>query len=351
MRKPVATILTISLGTLASFCWAPPALGDALDFGPQQIIQDGFSDLDVGTNSGTCYADGDNDGRKDLIVGQGAGRVRLYPNAGSGSAPAFLGNSYVQAGGSDLVVGASGCLGSFPRLVDWNNDDKKDLVVGDGLGRVNLFLNTNTDDDPVFGSGTYVQVGPAGSKTAIDIGSRATSSVVDWDSDGMKDLVVGEITDGVINLFLNEGTDASPDFISGSLVQDSGTGLALMVPSSRSSPDIADLDGDGKKDLLTGNTNGQLLFYSNTGTDAEPLFSLYDSATSEGAPILLGSRTRPFVCDWTGDDLQDVLVGDLSGRVYLYQGVPEPASLVLLATAGLGALLGVLLRRRRRAAY
>ena len=103
------------------------------------------------------------------------------------------------------------------------------------------------------------------------------------------------------------------------------------------------MDGDGNKDLLTGDTHGKLLFYSNVGTDESPAFSGYTLALSEGQAISLGNyqRSRPFVCDWTGDGYLDVLIGAQDGNIHLYQGIPEPATMLLV---GFGALM---LRRRR----
>jgi len=145
----------------------------------------------------------------------------------------------------------------------------------------------------------------------------------------------------VVNVFLNEGTDTAPDFRS--LISAKEDGSDLEVPFSRSSPVVLDLDDDGKKDLLSGNTYGHLLFYSNTGTDTEPSFSGYVHVESDGVPIdLAGYRSRPSVVDWTGDGLLDVLIGTSDGKVHLYQGVPEPATLSLLALGGL-----TLMRRRR----
>jgi hypothetical protein len=47
---------------------------------------------------------------------------------------------------------------------------------------------------------------------------------------------------------------------------------------------------------------------------------------SDGVPIDLAGtpRTRPFVCDWTGDGLLDVLVGAGDGLVRLYRGLAYP---------------------------
>jgi hypothetical protein len=345
MRTPSRSVATTLVLIAVAACWCSgPAAADLL-LGPGQAVQAGGIDIAVSGYSVPSATDWNADGRPDLIVGEGgsgfAGKVRVYLNNGTAAAPLFGGYSYAQTASGDLECPASGCLGVFPRAVQWDADGRKDLVAGQADGRVKLYLNIGTDADPVFDSGTYLRVGSPGSKVDINVGARATSSVVDWDNDGRKDLVVGAY-DGRVRVYLNEGTDTAPDFRSVLIVQ-SGAG-DLLVPSSRSSSVIWDLDDDGKKDLLTGNTNGQLLLYSNFGSDAAPLFAGYDAVESDGTPIDLPGtpRSRPSVCDWTGDGLLDVLIGSGDGHVYLYQGVPEPATACMLA---LGAL--ALLRRKR----
>jgi len=51
-------------------------------------------------------------------------------------------------------------------VIDWNNDGKKDLVVGDGYGYVWLYLNQGTNIDPVFNGGVKIE----SSGTAIRVG-------------------------------------------------------------------------------------------------------------------------------------------------------------------------------------
>ncbi len=222
-------------------------------------------------------------------------------------------------------------------MVYWDDDNRKDLILGLSDGTVQIFLNVGTDVDPTFDGGTNLQVGEPGNKTDIDVGDRATSIVADWNSDGKKDLVVGSLS-GNIHVFINEGTDEAPDFRVELLAQEDGEDL--VVSQIRSSPAVMDLDDDGRKDLLTGNTEGELLLYPNVATDEEPAFSGYIRVESDGVPIDLEGepRSRPFICDWTGDGRLDVLLGaGAGGYVRLYQGTEavgvDPPDMRLPVTA------------------
>lgn len=308
----------------AFFALAGPAAAQ-LNLGPEELVEAGGVPIDVPGYSVPSLTFWNADSLKDLIVGEGGGghsegKVRVYLNVGTENDPQFTDYFYAQSEDSDLVCDAEGCLGCFPRMVYWDSCGRKDLLIGQANGTLRFFLNVGSQDDPSFDAGTLLQVGEPGFKTDIDVGSRATPSVVDWDSDGKKDLVVGA-RDGKLHVFINEGTIASPDFRSELFAQEDDT--ALIVPSERSSPHVLDLDDDGRKDILTGNTEGQLLFYSNVGTDEQPMFSGYVHVESDSVPIdLPGSpRSRPFVCDWTDDGLLDVLIGSGDGLVRLYQGV------------------------------
>lgn len=326
-----------------------------LNLGPAQQVQAAGSTIAVPGYSVPSFADWNSDGLNDLIVGEGGGgheqKARVYVNVGTASAPAFDGWFYVQADGADMTYAGTGCgsclegvcLGLFPRLAYWNGDDLPDMVVGQPCGAVALYLNVGTLGSPVFGAAELLQYGPAGSKVDMMPGARATPTVVDYNSDGRKDLVAGGYP-GYVTVYLNEGTDTEPDFIDDTFAQ--GPGGALNVPTLRTSPHVFDADGDGMKDLLVGDTNGQLLLYTNVGTDAAPILAGPAAVCSEGVPIDLAGtpRSRPFVCDWTGDGLPDVLVGAGDGIVHLYQGVPAPAAMGLFAVAVPWALL----RRRRR---
>ena len=357
---PVLSRFCAVVACLACLHFGEVAARGALTLGPAQAVQASGSDLLVPGYAVPTYADWDNDGRMDLIVGEGGsgheGYVRVYLNTGTAAAPQFAGYSHATTAAGPWVTyignecGTCGCLGTFPRVVYWDPDGKKDLLIGQPDGEVAVFLNVGTDASPLFDSGSLVTVGPSGSKVNVDVGLRATPTLADWDNDGDDDLIVGAY-DGKIHVFNNTaGSGNTPDFDANFVAQDSGGDL--VVPAVRSSPEFVDLTGDGLKDILTGDTNGQLLLYPNVGTAASPSFSGYSLVSAGGSAIDLPGdcRSRPFVCDWTGDGLIDVLVGDgefitttsREGHVYIYEGIPEPASLSLLAVGA-----AVLFRRRR----
>ena len=332
MCLDAASITDLSGNPLAVSDDGAEPLGVA-GLGSAQILQAAGRPLQVASYSVPAVADWDSDGLPDLIVGEEVpdgpenvlGKVRVYRNTGTATAWVFDSCTYAQVAGADLVVTGSGCLGAFPRVFDWDGDGRKDLVVGQSDGRVALFLNVNTDADPRFASATYLQVGPPEAKVDIDVGYRATLDIVDWNNDGRYDLVVGG-RDGAVTVFLNEAASGAAGFTAGTQLMD-GTG-ALSVPWERASVAVYDLNGDGRKDLLAGNTEGQLVFYANGGSDAAPTFSGYRFLQAGGSEVNLdGSpRSRPFVADVNQDGLPDLLVGAADGLVRLYAGQPAESS-------------------------
>ena len=309
---PAALLLLLATGASAD-----------LRLGPEALVESEGDTIDVPGYSVPSFVDWNEDDLCDLIVGEGGGapgKVRVYLNVGSAAAPVFSGYFYAQADTADLEEPPVGCLGLFPRVVYWDGDGRKDLVVGRADGGVRLYTNVATDESPAFDAGVFLEVGPPGESVLISVGLRAAPFIVDWNEDGRKDLVVGDRS-GYVHLFVNEGSDDAPLFLEGSLVQEDESDL--IVPSLRASPHVLDFDHDGRKDLLTGNTNGQLLFYSNVGTDEVPAFSGHTEVESDGTPIDLpgSSRSRPFVCDWNCDGFRDVLIGYGDGLVRIYTGI------------------------------
>ncbi len=288
----------------------------------EELVQANNADLQVPGYSVPQFADWNDDQLPDLIVGQGGGgvtpaKVEVFLNSGTLSEPVFTTGFFAQSNGVDLSLPASGCLGLFPRLVCWNNDSRPDLLVGCALGEILIFLNVGSEGNPVFDAGTNL-VTDAFPPAVIDVGARATPEFHDWDEDGRRDLVCGAY-DGMIHVYLNVGTDTEPLFAAETLVQ--GSSGNLIVPGTRSSPVICDFNLDGIKDLISGNTNGQLVYYLNEGTNSDPIFTFPNFVMCDRFPIDLpdSPRSRPSVCDWTGDGLLDILIGCADGMIHLFQ--------------------------------
>jgi hypothetical protein len=230
--------------------------------------------------------DWDNDERKDIVTGERNGKIRIYLNTGSDSDPTFSGYTYVQLGGDDFDVGTT----SAPYILDWNNDGKKDILCGEDYGGIRLLINEGTDAQPVFNTVEVIMDGIV----PLDVGSRAAPVAVDGTGDGRKDLLVGE-TSGHIFFFRNVGTDENPEF-EGSLLLEAGG--AVLDVESYSRLDVADWDGDGVNDILCGHrgyagVTGGVHFFHALGALSVPENTL--SRTQGGAiPFVLdaGKKNR-----------------------------------------------------------
>jgi TolB-like protein len=232
-------------------------------------------------------------GMHDLLLGDRDGYVWLFLNIGSKESPRYDAGTKLKAGGKEIKVRGP----SYPYLVDWNEDGKVDLLVGNGGGYLHLFLNQG---DGNLAPGVMVKA--AGKD--VDTGSRASTCVADWNEDGKKDLVIGNGS-GEIFVYLNEGTNQQPAF---------GKPLKLnngkLDVGSNSSPEVVDWDGDGKKDLVIGNSDGEIFIHINKGTNHEPQFD----NEGEKLPIKLGPDAMPQVLS-KGRGWSDLVVADRYGEV------------------------------------
>ena len=94
-----------------------------------------------------------------------------------------------------------------------------------------------------------------------------------------------------------------------------------------------DFNNDGKKDLLAGDTKGQVWVFLNTGTDASPVLAEGVRLESDGNTIvgsssdktsLMGVYSKLHYADWNGDGLDDILIGHTAGTgagVVMYKNI------------------------------
>ncbi len=99
--------------------------------------------------------------------------------------------------------------------------------------------------------------------------------------------------------------------------------------SSHSTPALGDLDGDGDLDLVVGQANGSLLLYRNGGSAKAARFELVTGALDE---LRAGRRTVPALADVDRDGKLDLIVGREAGGATVYRNV-GPSSAVKFAEA------------------
>jgi len=218
--------------------------------------------------------------------------------------------------------------------VDWNDDGYLDLLVGGRDGYVRYYEGVPTDDIPILTYIGYIQA----NSTTIDVGSNSAPLVVDWNEDGLKDLLIGAEGNNTgtvpsLRMYINSGSTGNPVLTSYSFVDYNDTDIVEY----RTSPHIADLNSDGKKDLVVGNWNGNILYYENVGTNSAPEFLTQEQLTHVGGtPINVSYSARPFMIDWDEDGVIDIVAGNYYGTALLYfgqtVGVEEGSGTVITST-------------------
>jgi hypothetical protein len=217
------------------------------------------SDIRVGTGyTGACFADLDGDGKRDLIVVGNDNRVRYYPNTGTLAVPAFGDFTIISGTNGQFVVPSN--VGGRIDIADWDGDGKFDLLTGDFDGYLTWYRNTGTGTAtaPVFGA-PGIRLKRNGS--TIQDAYNTHPRVYDFNQDGVPDLAYG-INWGFFKLLLNTEGRAATNFPGESRLRDT-TGADLNIRALNgddTTPDFADLTGDGVLDVISGGVNGKLFF-------------------------------------------------------------------------------------------
>src|SRR5262249_53263649 len=144
---------------------------------------------------------------------------------------------------------------------------------------------------------------------------------VDWNNKGALDLLLGA-KEGGLYLRRNEGKPGQPKFATTNERVMASDGKPLAVPGGLTAPRLVDWNGDGLFDLVCGSFNGGVYLYLNAGKPGQPVFGAPQVLVPPGADPRGGSEatepTRPTegcyvdVVDYDGDGKLDLLVGGYS---------------------------------------
>jgi hypothetical protein len=251
-------------------------------------------------------ADWDGDGRIDLFVGSGYGDLLFFHQRSDGlfDPPAGLGTAEPDPFAFSPVR-SQAC----PAVCDWDGDGDLDLLFA--AGRKLFLYETRTSETEVsFAPG--VELLAEGAQAPLPEGDCAIAAVSP--GEGQRPELFISVPDGRL------------------LVARRKAGSVLAVPEEvvptgdlpRARTDIADFDGDARRDLVIGTTDGRAFLRRADGDGADAVFGPPVPIGSDdgqvpspnGAPL---ADLSPRCVDWDADGDVDVLLGCRSGHVVLLE--------------------------------
>ena len=275
-------------------------------------------------------ADFDGDGTEEVLVGSGSsGFVTLLKGDAVGSFQAHV----VEMLGGSLAVATLG----VPTYGDWDGDGVADLIIGDGQGLYNFY--PGTDDPRVFAGGHFF-TDRSGRVLKVDgipniqgpqefAWGYTQPLIVDWDGDGVQDLIGNDNT--ATYRLLKQIDQGDPTKVDDTTLF-TMNGEKLPV-AWRSRPAVIDgkhqVAGDDRKVLLYLDIDQLLALGVPEHDGSVSIDRVIHPSYTDGKPIQLANwgglsgRVAFSVVDWDEDGTWDVLFSSQSANVTAFYGNKE----------------------------
>ncbi len=347
--------------------------------------RDGRPDLAVGLTTGqvVIYV-GNGNGKFTQLAGYTAGtnpaQITVFDynldsnpdlavaNTGSNYISVFRGNGNGTFASALTYGVGTGFTPNFIAAGDVNNDTRPDLVVASvgtaGTGRVSTFLGNTAGTFSTAGTGTYSlsgnatsialglfdagsnldfavtnQVGTAGTGTVAIYLGNGNGTFNAWDTIAVgtfpRRIVAADIDGGALDLLvINSAGTAGNSMV---FLRGNGDGsFRAPIPATTFATDtgpvslaVLDLNGDGRKDVVTANSAGETISVLLATTSGSPVFAAARNYPAGPTPMGLAAG------DFTSDGLTDfvtanrdvgtltLLAGDGSGGFPIVGNAPQ----------------------------
>jgi len=256
------------------------------------LVSDSFNGIDVGAQACPTFADLDNDGLLDLLIGDMDGYLSCWEQETEGSANVRMISNNILPG---IDIGQH----AAPTFTDLDHDGLLDLVVGDSNGTLDHF------EQEAVGSTLFNFL--TDSLWGVDVGSFAMPIFTDLDGNDLLDMLVGTYY-GNLHHYEQEAYGS----LNFALISDSFNDIDL---DGETAPVIRDLNADGLLDLIIGSKDATLYYYVQDAIGSRS-FSLVSETFNN---IDLEYVARPCLTDLQDDGLLDMIIGESGETLFHYR--------------------------------
>ena len=274
--------------------------------------------IQAASDSEIAFVDFDNDGDLDAFVGTGGGAIRYYRNyevERGLSTPRME----LQVGAANPMDGVVFAANPAPDFADIDLDGDPDLFVGTDAPEIRYFRNNAgvlTEQTGAWNTGTK-----AGNPfNSLFIGppvGNYNPTFVDIDGDLDLDVFIGvDFYSFGRSVYFFENDDGLGTFVDQTNVSSKNVFFDTYAQDGMASVSFADVDGDLDLDGVTGNLNGQIVFFENQGSS--PWVRYAYGVAGDPFYIDVGTDSKPEFVDIDADGDMDLFVGESGSDINFY---------------------------------